>query len=274
MANATRWTESQMPPSLPVSPVAAAETRLLDGRVVCFQPVKGYRSAIDPVLMQAAVPASPGARVLELGCGVGSAALCLACRLRETSVTGLDIQAPLIDLARKGAAANSVDGRVRFVAGDLLSPPAEVAEGGFDHVMANPPFQKEGTSRPSPDPVKAAATVEGSAKLVDWVSAAAASIREGGTVTFIHHAGRTDELASLMADCLGAVRVQPFVAREGDVSPVRVLVQGTKGAAAGSRTFLPVILHQADGAYRADVDRVLRGQAVLKMSEGGGISED
>ena len=49
---------------------AAAETsstdRLLGGRVVLRQPRSGYRAAIDPVLLAAAVPATRGA-VLDVG---------------------------------------------------------------------------------------------------------------------------------------------------------------------------------------------------------------
>lgn len=246
-------------------PIEAEETRLLDGRVACFQPRRGYRSAIDPILMQAAISVSSGQRVLELGCGVGAAALCLAWRAPDVSVTGLDIQAPLIDLARRGAAENGLPDRVEFLAGDLLDPPPAVAAGGFDHVMANPPFQKAGTSRPSPDPVKAVATVEGRAQLSDWIAKAADLAHDGGTVTVIHHGDRAGELAELMAGHLGAVAVLPFVARQEETRIRRVLVQGTKGGSAGRRDLPPFVLHDAAGAYTPAADAVLRGAQFLDL---------
>ena len=62
----------------------------LGGRVRLRQPAEGYRVAVDPVLLAAAVPAGPGSRVLDLGCGVGAAALCLLTRVPEAEVTGWD----------------------------------------------------------------------------------------------------------------------------------------------------------------------------------------
>jgi tRNA1(Val) A37 N6-methylase TrmN6 len=242
------------------------ETRLLDGRVVCYQPLRGYRSAIDPILMQAAVPARPGERVLELGCGAGAAALCLARRVPGVTVTGLDIQEPLIALARRSAAANAMADRAHFVAGDLLAPPDDVAPGAFDHVMANPPFQKAGTSRPSPDPVKALATVEGQARLADWVRAAARLVRAGGTVTFIHHGGRGGELTDLMAASFGAVAVQPIKAKTAEARPGRIIVQGIGDGDGRIRTRDPLILHGPEDNFTTDADRILRGYASILIN--------
>ncbi len=246
--------------------IDAEETRLLDGRVVCYQPRRGYRSAIDPILMQAAVPARPGDRVLDLGCGAGAAALCLAHRVAGVAVTGLDIQEPLITLARESVAANGMADAVQFMAGDLLTPPDGIGAGAFDHVMANPPFQKAGTSRPSPDPVKAMATVEGRAQLADWVRTAARLVRGGGTVTFIHHGGRGDELAGLMSASLGAVTLQPVQGKLGEGRPGRMIAQGIKDAAANNRRLRPLVLHEPGGDFSATVDRILRGYADIAIN--------
>ncbi|MBL4768768.1 MAG: methyltransferase, partial [Rhodobacteraceae bacterium] len=49
--------------------------------MILFQPRKGYRAGIDPMLLAASVPAHAGQSVLELGCGAGAAILCLATRV-------------------------------------------------------------------------------------------------------------------------------------------------------------------------------------------------
>ena len=50
------------------------ETYLLGQRVTCLQPENGFRVAIDAVLLAAAVPARPGQRTMDVGCGSGAAA--------------------------------------------------------------------------------------------------------------------------------------------------------------------------------------------------------
>ena len=47
---------------------------LLGGRVRLLQPRKGYRVAVDAVLLAAAVDAAENARILDLGAGVGAGA--------------------------------------------------------------------------------------------------------------------------------------------------------------------------------------------------------
>ena len=81
----------------------------LDGKLVIRQPVTGYRAATDPVLMAATVPVVPGASVLDLGCGVGTAALCLGHRVPGVTLHGLEVQAGYADLARQNAKANGID---------------------------------------------------------------------------------------------------------------------------------------------------------------------
>ena len=242
------------------------ETRLLGGRVTCFQPIKGYRSAIDPILMQAAVPARTGETVLELGCGTGAASLCLAVRVPGLRICGLDIQEALIPWADKGAAALGDEADLRFFAGDLMDPPAALSDlAPFDHVMANPPYAKAGTVRPSPDPIKAAATVEGAALLRDWVRQAANAVKPGGTVTFIHSGDRSAELISALGSHLNRLTILPFLSKAGETAPVRVIVQGQAGPERKVQTLPAVVLHETGGNYGVQVDEVLRGGGQLPL---------
>lgn len=43
----------------------------------------------------------PGARVLDVGCGAGSLSLAIAERCRPTSLVGIDVSAPLLEVARR-----------------------------------------------------------------------------------------------------------------------------------------------------------------------------
>ena len=67
-------------------PATVSEGTLLGGRVKLRQPVAGYRVAIDPVFLAAAVPATAGDRILDIGCGAGAASVCLAARVPECQI--------------------------------------------------------------------------------------------------------------------------------------------------------------------------------------------
>src|SRR2546430_887522 len=120
------------------SPDAVTEDAILGGLLRLRQHARGLRTGIDPVVLAAAAPATRG-RVLDLGCGVGTAALCLARRLPEVEIVGLELQPALTGLARENVLLNGLEYRIAVHEGDLLRPPPAVAAGGFDLVLANPP---------------------------------------------------------------------------------------------------------------------------------------
>ena len=81
--------------------VEALEPRQV--RVALRQPAAGYRAAIDPVLLAAAVPAQSGETVLDIGTGTGAALICLAARVAGCRVVGLEVQKGLAAFAADAA---------------------------------------------------------------------------------------------------------------------------------------------------------------------------
>ncbi len=112
----------------------------LGGRLRIEQPRRGYRAGVDPVLLAAAVPARAGERVLDLGCGVGAAGLCLGARVSGVGLTGIEVQPFYADLARRNAARNGI--AMDVLQGDLTNPPASLRAVSFDHVITNPPYYR------------------------------------------------------------------------------------------------------------------------------------
>jgi tRNA1(Val) A37 N6-methylase TrmN6 len=241
--------------------IQTTEDTLLEGRVRLIQPVEGYRVAIDPVLLAAAVPAGPGERVLDLGSGTGAAALCLAVREPACRVSGLERDLALVRLAQASAERTGVAQRVDFMVGDLLAPPPRLAPGSFHHAMANPPYLPPGGA-PSPQPGRAAAHVEGEAALEDWVRAALTMVRLKGTVTFIHRADRMDALIGAFAGRAGELVLFPLWPEAGRAAK-RILVRVRKGVAAPARLAPGLVLHAPGGGFTEAAEAVLRGGAGL-----------
>jgi len=218
----------------------------LGGQLRLWQPAKGYRAATDPVLLAAACPAVPGARVLELGCGAGTAALCLAARVPGLHLAGLEIQPLYADLARRNAAEAGVEFEV--VAGDLAQMPAALRR-PFDHVIANPPYYpRHGT--PSTDAGRAMA-LSGGPPLTAWIDAAARRLADGGWLTLIVATGVLPEVLAALGTRLGSPTLLPLAARAG-VPAKRLILRAKKGGRAALRLQAPFILHE--GA-RHDGDR-------------------
>ncbi len=245
--------------------VPVSEDTLLGGSVRLLQPVEGYRVAVDPVLLAAAVPAGAGDAVLDLGCGVGAAALCLAMRVPQCRVTGIELQRDLVRLAGENAALNGIADRITVMAGDIRHPPPRLEPGRFAHVMANPPYMQAEAANPSPLAAKAAATVEGGADLAAWVRFALTMARPRGSITFIHRADRLEHLLAHLAGRAGGIVVLPLWPSEAKPAK-RVIVHARKDSAAPTRLLPGLVLHEADGRYTAAADAVLRHGESIDLS--------
>lgn len=240
---------------------ATTDDHLLGGRVSLRQPACGYRAAIDPVLLAAAVPAAAGERVLDLGCGVGAAMLCLAVRIPGVFVTGLERQADLAGLALANIAANGLAQRARVVHGEVATLEGLASE-RFDHVMMNPPFLAAGSGTRSPHATKGLSTTEGDADLALWVDAAHRALVPRGWLTLIHRADRFDTAVAALAPRYGAVTLISLWPRAGEPAR-RVLIRARKGVRSPATIHPGLVLHGADGAYSERARRILEEAAAL-----------
>jgi demethylmenaquinone methyltransferase/2-methoxy-6-polyprenyl-1,4-benzoquinol methylase len=72
----------------------------------------------------------PGGRILDLCCGTGDLSFHLLRRDPSLQVTGIDFCEPMLEGARRRAAARGAESRVAFHSGDVMALP--YADGAFD----------------------------------------------------------------------------------------------------------------------------------------------
>lgn len=248
-------------PSPEFAPEDLSHDAFLCGKLHLWQPKKGYRAATDPVLLAAACPALPGQRVLDLGCGAGAAALCLAARVPGLVLAGLELQPAYATLARRNAADNGMVMQVET--GDLAHMP-QALRVDFDHVIANPPYYPAGGT---PSPVAARATaLQVDTPLGDWVQAAARRLAPGGWLTLICGADGLPQVLAAMGSKLGSAAVLPLQPREGRPA-LRILLRARKGGKGAFRLLAPLTLH-AGPAHDGDRESYTpRAMAVLRNGD-------
>jgi tRNA1(Val) A37 N6-methylase TrmN6 len=233
---------------------------LLDGRVILRQPSVGYRVALDPVLLAAAVPDVQNARALDVGCGTGAAMLCAAMRLKTIDVTGLEIQPQHVALAEENIALNGLQTRARVMQGDIAALPDLVCTYQFDVIMTNPPFADGGT--PSPNKPLAQAHHETHVPLNVWISACLKLLKPKGRLVMIHRADRLGEIMAALALACGDINIFPIFPKINEPAR-RVLINAGKDRKTGDTVHFGLTLHAADGSYTSAAQDVLRRMGAI-----------
>jgi len=243
------------------------ETTLLRGRVKLLQPKIGFHASTDSVFLAAAVPVKDKYKVLDVGCGVGSVGFCVLARNKTVSLTGLDIQPELIDLARQNAQLNDVEDRSRFFHGSLLSEKL-IEDNQFNVVVMNPPYLESGAHTPSPEKIKATSHGEGAsgASLADWVKYAHRKLKQGGHLTIIHRADRMDDVIVELEkkNWFGSVVVYPLWSHAGEDAK-RVIIQARKERYAPIMLKAGMVIHREDGKYTKEADAVLSEATAISL---------
>lgn len=237
----------------------------LGGLVQVWQPRRGYRAGIDPVLLAASVPAIAGQTVLELGCGVGVAALCLGARVPGLRLHGVEIQSEYAELAQRNG--NENNSLFSVTEADLRALPDALRMESFDHVIMNPPYFDRAIGTGSDDPGRDIA-LGGDTALADWLDVAARRLGPKGVLTLIQRIDRLPEVLDGLAGRLGSVVVMPLAARVGAAAELFIL-QARKSGRSPFRFAPQLVLHDgiehtAGGKkYSAVVTEILRNGASL-----------
>ena len=221
----------------------------LGGKVRAWQPRKGYRAGVDPVLLAASVQAKPGQSVLELGCGVGVASLCLGERVPGLSLTGVELQPDYADLARRNALQNNANFDV--ITADLRALPADLRQRRFDHVIMNPPYFDRNAGTAAANQGRDTA-LGGDTPLTDWLDIGTRRLGPRGYLTLIQRMERLPEVLSALSGRLGSLILRPIAGRENR-APELFLLQARQEGRAPFRMATPLVMHSG-ATHAGDVE--------------------
>ncbi|MFN3664021.1 tRNA1(Val) (adenine(37)-N6)-methyltransferase [Yoonia sp.] len=240
----------------------------LGGRLQIRQPRRGYRAGVDPVLLAASIVAKPGQSVLELGCGVGTAILCLGRRVPGLDMTGVELQPDYANLARHNAKANDLP--LNVITADLRALPAELRQRRFDHVIMNPPYFNRGAGTSAIDPGRDTA-LGGDTPLTDWLDIGARRLAPKGYLTLIQRIERLPEALIALQGRLGSIVIRP-VAGRSERAPGLFILRARQEGRAPFRLLPTLVMHIGathDGdkdSYTPQVAAILRNGADLPMT--------
>jgi release factor glutamine methyltransferase len=151
--------------------------------------------------------------VAEAGTGCGCLAVAIALERPNARITATEISEAALDVARRNARRHGVADRITFVQGDLLAPVSD--GGGFDFIMANPPYVAE-LSRPGLQPevrdhepdVALFGGADGLHLIKRLVEQVPARLHQGGYLAFEFGCGQDEDIERLVRATAGLELVE------------------------------------------------------------------
>lgn len=228
------------------------------GTLNVLQHKEGYRFSLDPVLLAHHILPRSGEHILDLGTGCGILSLLLLLKNPDITITAVEIQTGLAELARKNALINRVQNRLRILETDMQLLDQQVTCGPVDSIVINPPYYKHHSGRINPQEERAIARHEILITLDGWLNTAKRLLKTGGKLHCIFPADRSTELLCTM----NAYRITPKRLRSIHSlpgNPARlVIVEGILGAASGLLLHSPLFLYDQVGIQSREAREILK----------------
>lgn len=225
------------------------------GVVFVSQPKKGFRFTLDSLLLADFCSIKPKDRVLEPGAGTGVISILLAKKHPRSLFYPVELQQELIDLCEKNSAANTVDQNVIPLQRDIRRLYQSINPGGFDVIVANPPYRKEGTGAKSPLPERQAARQDQLGRIESWLDLQK-FLKHGGKFTLVFPAARLAELLSLMRARLIEPKRLRFVHPKAQKPASIILIEAVKSGGIGLEILPPLIVHEHNGEYTKELKKI------------------
>jgi tRNA1(Val) A37 N6-methylase TrmN6 len=218
-----------------------------------LQRLDGHRWSLDD-LVTAWVAASemracPPARLVDLGCGIGTVLLLLAWRFPDVRAVGIEAQAVSVDLARRSLAWNGADARCAVRHGDFRRAQALAGLEGAPLVTGTPPYFPPAAATASGQPQRAHCRLELAGGVEDYVRAAAPLLAASGRLVMCAAARQHERVAAAASAAgLATMRRLDVVPRAGKAPLFAVHVLGRGCAEALPRQGPPLVVRDARGA--------------------------
>jgi tRNA1Val (adenine37-N6)-methyltransferase len=176
---------------------------LLTRDVRVYQRQKGHRFSSDDIATAfVAHGTKPDAKqVLDLGCGLGSVLLCLAWKLPEAQLIGVEAQAVSFELLRRNVERSGFEERVEIIHGDLRDDCLPLgASRDFDLITGTPPYFPPDSAIEAEDEQRAFARIEYRGGVEAYIGAGARLLAPAGALVLCGDARVGERTTSAAAE--------------------------------------------------------------------------
>lgn len=226
------------------------------GNIYVIQKKDAFRFGVDAVLLANYSKIKNNSTVVDLCSGTGIIPFILAGKTKAKSITGLEIQEEIVEMACRSVTYNNLEDKVNFVQGDLKSLEVLSKLPKADIVTVNPPYKLEKSGIINSDDKNAIARHEICCNLEDVIKASKFILKDNGKLFMVHRPERMADIFYLMRKYKIEPKNVRLVYPNIKKAPNIVLIEGCKGGGAFLKWEVPLYVYNEDGTYTDEIERI------------------
>lgn len=169
----------------------------LDDRYIISNKNK-YCFTSDAVMLANVVSANNKSKVVDLCAGGGIIGILIALKTKCQSVTGVELQPDMVDMATRSVAMNNLQDKINIICHDVKNITDVLPCGYADIVVCNPPYYKVDSGDMRENSSIALARHEIALTLEQLIKSTSKILKFGGLFYMVHKAERMAEVITLL----------------------------------------------------------------------------
>ena len=207
----------------------------------------GFRFGMDSVLLAHFTRLRKRDHVADLGTGTGILPLLMSQIEPTATFSAFEWQPDMAELAKRNAAMNGLEKRIRIYADDLRDAPKLLGYERVHAVVCNPPYGRQGGLMQNRSEPLRLSRHETDCPLSELIKTCGAILRNQGRLWMCFPAERALELIDAMRACRLEPKRVRMVCAIADKAPYLLLIEAVKNARPMLQWLPPLIVYQKDG---------------------------
>jgi len=218
-----------------------------------IQNPEGFCFGMDAVLLSSFAKIKKGSKVADLGCGNGIISILLSGKTQAGSITGVEIQEKVAEMAQRSVEMNHICDRVKIINTDLKQVSELLGLSSMDVVVTNPPYRTKDCGMENPDDAKAISRHEILCTLEDVIEASKKLLKPGGKLFMVHRPDRLVDLICLLRNYSLEPKRLRFVHPRQEAAPNMILIEALRGGGKYIKVDKPLYIYEEGNKYSREV---------------------
>jgi|LGOV01.1.fsa_nt_gb tRNA1Val (adenine37-N6)-methyltransferase len=190
-----------------------------------------------------------GMTIIDLGTGTGIIPLLLYGKTKAQSITGIEIQKPLVEMAKRSMMINGLEEKIKILNEDIRQPGKMIIPNHYDVVVSNPPYIRSNGGLKNNNETKTVSRHEVMCSIEDILVFSKRMLKDKGHLFLVHRPERLGDIISCMREYKIEVKRIQFIYPRIDKEANLVLIEGRKGGNPGLITEAPLIVYKEGENY-------------------------